>query len=40
MADRTGWGLIGTSTISREWMIDAIGAMPGNRVAALYSRSL
>jgi len=31
--------LIGASTISREWMIDAIRATPVNRVGALYSRS-
>jgi len=39
MADRIGWGLIGASTIAKEWMIDAIRATPGNRIAALYSRS-
>ena len=24
-----GWGLIGASTIAREWLIDAIRAQPG-----------
>ena len=39
MADSIGWGLIGASTIAREWVIGAIRATPGNRVAALFSRS-
>jgi 1,5-anhydro-D-fructose reductase (1,5-anhydro-D-mannitol-forming) len=37
MAKQIGWGLIGASTIAREWMIDAIRAQPGNAVAALMS---
>jgi 1,5-anhydro-D-fructose reductase (1,5-anhydro-D-mannitol-forming) len=32
-----GWGLIGASTIAREWLIDAIRAQPGNQVAAVMS---
>jgi 1,5-anhydro-D-fructose reductase (1,5-anhydro-D-mannitol-forming) len=32
-----GWGLIGASTIAREWLIDAIRAQPGNHVAAVMS---
>jgi 1,5-anhydro-D-fructose reductase (1,5-anhydro-D-mannitol-forming) len=32
-----GWGLIGASTIAREWMIDAIRAQPGNEVVAVLS---
>ena len=35
---RVGWGLIGASTISKEWMIDAIRAQPDAAVAALFSR--
>jgi hypothetical protein len=27
----TGWGLIGASTIARQYMIDAIRAQPGTR---------
>jgi 1,5-anhydro-D-fructose reductase (1,5-anhydro-D-mannitol-forming) len=30
-----GWGLIGASTIAREWMIPAINAQSGSRVAAI-----
>jgi 1,5-anhydro-D-fructose reductase (1,5-anhydro-D-mannitol-forming) len=37
MAKKIGWGLIGASTIAREWMIDAIRAQPGNAVAAVMS---
>jgi 1,5-anhydro-D-fructose reductase (1,5-anhydro-D-mannitol-forming) len=37
MAKQIGWGLIGASTIAREWMIDAIRAQPGNAVAAVMS---
>lgn len=32
-----GWGLIGASTIAREWMIAAMRAQPGQRVAAVMS---
>jgi 1,5-anhydro-D-fructose reductase (1,5-anhydro-D-mannitol-forming) len=32
-----GWGLIGASTIAREWMIDAIRSHPGNEVVAVMS---
>lgn len=32
-----GWGLVGASTIAREWMIDAIRAQPGNDVVAVMS---
>src|SRR4249920_2304136 len=32
-----GWGLIGASTIAREWLIDAIRAQPGNQVVAVMS---
>ena len=38
MSDGTiGWGLIGTSTIAREWMVDAIRTDPGSEVAAVFS---
>ena len=37
MAKRIGWGLIGASTIAREWMIDAIRSQPGNEVVAVMS---
>jgi 1,5-anhydro-D-fructose reductase (1,5-anhydro-D-mannitol-forming) len=33
------WGLIGASTIGREWMVAAIGAEPGSTVAAVASSS-
>jgi 1,5-anhydro-D-fructose reductase (1,5-anhydro-D-mannitol-forming) len=33
------WGLIGASTIGREWMIPAIGAQPDSTVAAVASSS-
>jgi 1,5-anhydro-D-fructose reductase (1,5-anhydro-D-mannitol-forming) len=39
MSERIGWGLIGASTISKEWMIGAIRATPGNEVVSLFSRS-
>jgi len=38
MTRRLGWGLVGTSTIAREWMIDAIRAQAGNDVVAVLSR--
>ncbi|HNB28210.1 MAG TPA: Gfo/Idh/MocA family oxidoreductase [Alphaproteobacteria bacterium] len=34
-----GWGLIGASTIAREWVIGAIRAQPGAEVAAVMSSS-
>jgi 1,5-anhydro-D-fructose reductase (1,5-anhydro-D-mannitol-forming) len=34
---RIGWGLIGASTIAREWMIDAIRGQSGNEVVAVMS---
>jgi 1,5-anhydro-D-fructose reductase (1,5-anhydro-D-mannitol-forming) len=37
MNSTLGWGLIGTSTIAREWMIDAIRAQPGHEIAAVMS---
>jgi 1,5-anhydro-D-fructose reductase (1,5-anhydro-D-mannitol-forming) len=37
MASGVGWGLIGASTIAREWMIAAIRAQPGHEVVALLS---
>jgi 1,5-anhydro-D-fructose reductase (1,5-anhydro-D-mannitol-forming) len=33
------WGLIGASTIAREWMIDAMRAQPGGEVVAVLSSS-
>ncbi len=36
---RLGWGLIGASTIAREWMIPAINTQPDSRVVAVMSRS-
>jgi 1,5-anhydro-D-fructose reductase (1,5-anhydro-D-mannitol-forming) len=33
------WGLIGASTIGREWMVPAIGAQPDSTVAAVASSS-
>ena len=33
------WGLIGASTIGREWMVAAIGAQPDSTVAAVASSS-
>jgi 1,5-anhydro-D-fructose reductase (1,5-anhydro-D-mannitol-forming) len=35
-----GWGLIGASTIAREWMVDAIRAQNGNEVVAVMSTDL
>lgn len=35
-----GWGLIGASTIAREWMIPAINAQPDSHVAAVMSSSM
>jgi len=32
-----GWGLIGASTIAREWLIDAIRAQPDHQVVAVMS---
>jgi 1,5-anhydro-D-fructose reductase (1,5-anhydro-D-mannitol-forming) len=37
MTTRLGWGLIGASTIAREWMIGAIRAQAGNEVVAVMS---
>ncbi|HEU4845328.1 MAG TPA: Gfo/Idh/MocA family oxidoreductase [Burkholderiaceae bacterium] len=37
MEQQIGWGLIGASTIAREWMIGAIRTQPGNTVAAVMS---
>ena len=37
MNKRIGWGLIGASTIAREWMIDAIRAQPENEVVGVMS---
>ncbi|HZP94438.1 MAG TPA: Gfo/Idh/MocA family oxidoreductase [Burkholderiales bacterium] len=37
MAGKIGWGLIGASTIAREWMIDAIRAQPGSEIVAVTS---
>jgi 1,5-anhydro-D-fructose reductase (1,5-anhydro-D-mannitol-forming) len=37
MSDRVRWGLIGASTIAREWMINAIRAQPDGEVVALAS---
>jgi 1,5-anhydro-D-fructose reductase (1,5-anhydro-D-mannitol-forming) len=37
MSDPVRWGLIGASTIAREWMIDAIRAQPDGAVAAVAS---
>ena len=34
-----GWGLIGASTIARQYMIPAINAQPDSRVVAVMSRS-
>ena len=34
-----GWGLIGASTIAREWVIGAIRAQAGAEVAAVMSSS-
>ncbi len=37
MARKQGWGLVGASTIAREWMIGAIRAQPGHEVVAVMS---
>jgi 1,5-anhydro-D-fructose reductase (1,5-anhydro-D-mannitol-forming) len=37
MTQTVGWGLIGASTIAREWVIDAIRAQPGNEVLSVMS---
>jgi 1,5-anhydro-D-fructose reductase (1,5-anhydro-D-mannitol-forming) len=37
MSSRIGWGLIGASTIAREWMIDAIRAQANGEVVAVLS---
>ena len=37
MAKRIGWGLIGASTIAREWMIDAIRGQSDNEIVAVMS---
>jgi 1,5-anhydro-D-fructose reductase (1,5-anhydro-D-mannitol-forming) len=37
MATAVGWGLIGASTIAREWVIGAIRAQAGNEVVAVMS---
>ena len=34
-----GWGLIGASTIAKEWMIPAINAQPDSKVVAVMSTS-
>ena len=39
MVDRIGWGLIGASTIAREWMIPAIRAQRDSDVVAVMSAS-
>jgi 1,5-anhydro-D-fructose reductase (1,5-anhydro-D-mannitol-forming) len=39
MSDRVRWGLIGASTVAREWMIDAIRAQPDGEVVAVASSS-
>ena len=37
MEKRVGWGLIGASTIAREWVIDAIRVQSGNEIVAVMS---
>jgi 1,5-anhydro-D-fructose reductase (1,5-anhydro-D-mannitol-forming) len=37
MTKSLGWGLVGASTIAHEWVIDAIRAVPGNEVVAVFS---
>jgi 1,5-anhydro-D-fructose reductase (1,5-anhydro-D-mannitol-forming) len=37
MKGKVRWGLIGASTVAREWMIDAIRAQPDGEVVALAS---
>ena len=36
---KLGWGLIGASTIAKEWMIPAINAQPDSKVVAVMSSS-
>ncbi|CAN0411036.1 unnamed protein product [Laminaria digitata] len=38
-ASTLGWGLIGASTIAKEWMIPAINAQPDSKVVAVMSSS-
>lgn len=35
--EHIGWGLVGASTIAKEWMMDAIRTQPGNDVVAVMS---
>ncbi|MEO6972318.1 MAG: Gfo/Idh/MocA family oxidoreductase [Rhodoferax sp.] len=37
MTSQLGWGLMGASTIARDWMIEAIRAQAGNEVVAVLS---
>jgi 1,5-anhydro-D-fructose reductase (1,5-anhydro-D-mannitol-forming) len=37
MTGTLGWGLVGASTVAHEWVIDAIRAVPGNEVVAVFS---
>ena len=39
MGDRVRWGLIGASTVAREWMINAIRAQPDGEVVGVASSS-
>lgn len=39
MGEPTRWGMIGASTIAREWMIDAIRAQPDGAIVAVMSSS-
>ena len=39
MSNGIGWGLIGASTIAKEWIIGAIRAQTGAEVAAVMSSS-
>ena len=39
MSKRIGWGLIGASTIARQWMVEAIRQQPGHEVVAVMSSS-
>ena len=39
MKAKLGWGLIGASTIAREWMVDAINAQPDSQVVNIMSSS-
>lgn len=40
MADTVTWGLIGASTIAREWMVDSIRKHPSGKVKAIVSSDL